>query len=104
MNLRLEEYKVQLRKKLMKIDKKISYFVTICVWAMKKPYKGATSIAEMYDSDEVHQNLVSILYDNDGNRLYHFLYYMPACGKFRNISGNNWKFSSAEADGFNHFL
>ena len=57
MNIRLEEYKVQLRKKLMKTDKTLPYLFPICVWAMKKPYQGATSVEEMYHSDEAHQVL-----------------------------------------------
>ncbi len=57
MNMRLEEYKVQIRKQLLKIDRKVPYILTICVWAMKQAYKGATSMAEMYDSDETHKVL-----------------------------------------------
>ena len=60
MNPRLEEYKVQLRKKLMEIDKKLPYLLTICVWAMKQPYKGADSIAAMYNSDAEHKVLENL--------------------------------------------
>lgn len=61
MNIRLEEYKVQLRRKLLKIDKKMPYLLPICLRAMKRPYKGPTSISEMYHANAAHHKALENL-------------------------------------------